>query len=457
MTQNLKFHKLNNALPNIQISQHTKIQQDYQDGCSTDRVINLVNKVKAKLKLVNNTPDARFNRQLQQFRILDTFVDTKTKLKKMNILNNRDLIESVKNYLIRRKIARQLGQEEADLEKIYEQYEVKFETEFDKAFLDSDCFLDLGLVKAPINKTKVLSQEKLQDLGKRAISQFQTSSEQMSSRDQVTKSQYDQNLFYYYVEDHIEQLKKEKEETENFIQKLGKTTKSTTNSGRGDEKRSTLIQQQKITQIDYDKELLKIVLQYGIDLNSTEYLEEEIYSAFKQKANDFIKSKINEAKVRHNHNIEEDQLKNKYQIRPQKKRISSMFEQQFFNFSKNYPPSKSRYQPESKEHTLTSGDRKSQMLQERMDNKKEKTLLLSQFNLKSKRIINMCNKDEQKLLYNEFIKDIQLMNLYLDEAITRTNFNRKLSQLGFTKEDQFLIKKQIVLPGSSVRNHYDNQ
>ncbi|CAD8196295.1 unnamed protein product [Paramecium octaurelia] len=456
MTQNLKFQKLNHALPNIQISQHTKMQQDYQDGCSTDRVINLVNKVKAKLKLVNNTPDARFNRQLQSFRILDTFVDTKTKLRKMNILNNRDLIESVKNYLIRRKIVRQLGQEEADLEKIYEQYEVKFETEFDKAFLDSDCFLDLGLVKAPINKTKVLSQEKLNEIGKRAISQFQTSSEQMSSRDQVTKSQYDQNLFYYYVEDHIEQLKKEKEETENFIQKLGKTTKSTTHLGRADDKRSNQPQQQKITQIDYDKELLKIVLQYGIDLNSTEYLEEEIYSAFKQKANDFIKSKINEAKVRHNHNIEEDQLRNKYQIRPQKKRISSMFEQQFFNFSKNYPLPKSRYQPESKELTLASGDRKSQM-QERMDNKKEKTLLLSQFNLKSKRIINMCNKDEQKLLYNEFIKEFQMMNLYLDEAITRTNFNRKLSQLGFTKEDQFLIKKQIVLPGSSIRNQQDNQ
>ncbi|CAD8123378.1 unnamed protein product [Paramecium sonneborni] len=457
MTNNLKFQRLNKALPNIQPFQYTNIQQDCQDGSSTDRVINLVNKVKAKLKLINNTPDARFNRQLQQFRILDTFVDTKTRLRKMNILNNRDLIESVKNYLIRRKISRQLGQEETDLEKIYEQYEVKFETGFDQAFLDSDCFLDLGLIKVPTHKTKLLSQDKLQDIGKRAISQFQTHNEQMSRRDQVTKSQYDQNLFYYHVEDHIDQIKKEKEETDNFIQKLGKVSKTTTHQEKGDGRRGTQIQQQKITQIDYDKELLKIVLQYGIDLNSTEYLEEEIYIAFKQKANDFIKSTINEAKVRHNHNIEEDQLKNKYQIRPQKKRISSMFEQQLFNFTKNYPPSKSRYQAESKEHTLQSENKKLQILQERMDIKKEKTLLLSQFNQKSKSIINMCNKDEQKLLYNEFIKDIQVMNLYLDEAVTRTNFNRKLSQLGFTKEDQFLIKKQIVLPGSNVRNQQDNE
>ncbi|CAD8120998.1 unnamed protein product [Paramecium sonneborni] len=457
MTKNLKFQKLNDALPNIQTFQHTKIQQDYQDGSNTDRVINLVNKVKAKLKLINNTPDARFNRQLQQFKILDTFVDTKTRLKKMNILNNRDLLESVKNYLIRRKIARQLGQEEADLEKIYEQYEVKFETGFDQAFLDSDCFLDLGLAKVPIHKTKLLPQEKLQDIGKRSISQFQTKCEQISSRDQQTKSQYDQNLFYYHVEDHIEQIKKEKEETENFIQKLGKVSLSTNHQDKGDERRGTQNQQQKIAQIDYDKELLKIVLQYGIDLNSTEYLEEDIYTAFKQKANDFIKSKINEAKVRHNHNLEEDQLKNKYQIRSQKKRISSMLEQQLFNTSKNYPLPKSRYQVESQEQTLQSENRKSQILQERMDIKKEKTLLFTQFNQKSKRIINMCNKDEQKLLYNEFIKDIQLMNLYLDEAIIRTNFNRRLSQLGFTKEDQFLIKKQIVLPGSFTRNQQDNQ
>ncbi|CAD8207708.1 unnamed protein product [Paramecium pentaurelia] len=438
MTINLKFQKLNDALSNIQLSQNTKLQQDYQDSCSTERVRKLVNKVKAKFKLINNTNDNKFNRQLQQFKILDTFIDTKTKLKKLNIINNRDLLESVKNYLIRRKIARQLGQQEAELEKIYEQYEVKFETEFDKAFLDSDCFLDLGLVKVPNNKSKMLSKERLQDYGRRAISQFQSTCEQMSNRDQVTKSQYDQNLFYYHVEDQIEQIKKEREETENIIQKIELSQEMESVGCR----------------LNYDKELYKIVLQYGIDLNSTEQLEEDIYTAFKQQANELIKSKIYEAKVRYNHNIEEDQLKYRYQIKPQKKKISTLFEQQLFNnISKQYPNHKSKYRPESNVHTLGSENRKSQMIQELLDKKKEKSIMLSQFNLKSKRIINMCNKDEQKLQYNEYIKDIQLMNLYLDEAITRTNFNRRLSQLGFTKDDQFLIKKQIILPGGIVRNN----
>ncbi|CAD8112641.1 unnamed protein product [Paramecium primaurelia] len=460
MTIHLKFQKLNDAFSNIQLSQNTKLQQDYKDSCSTERVRKLVNKVKAKFKLINNTNDnkqsslnnIRFNRQLQQFKILDTFIDTKTKLKKLNIINNRDLLESVKNYLIRRKIARQLGQQEAELEKMYEQYEVKFETEFDKAFLDSDCFLDLGLVKVPNNKSKMLSKERLQDYGRRAISQFQSTCEQMSIRDQVTKSQYDQNLFYYHVEDQIEQIKKEREETEKIIQKIGKSTKCRTQSGDG--KCGMQIQQQKITQIDYDKELYKIVLQYGIDLNSTEQLEEDIYTAFKQQANELIKQKINEAKVRYNHHIEEDQLKYKYQIKPQKKKISTLFEQQLFNnISKQYPNHKSKYRTESNVHTLGSENRKSQMIQELLDKKKEKSIMLSQFNLKSKRIINMCNKDEQKLQYNEYTKDIQLMNLYLDEAIIRTNFNRRLSQLGFTKDDQFQIKKQIILPGGIVRNN----
>ncbi|CAK65660.1 unnamed protein product (macronuclear) [Paramecium tetraurelia] len=455
MTKNLRFQKVNDALPIIQPSKSTKLQQDYQESCSTERVRRLVNKVKAQLKLTNNTHDVRFNRQLQQFKILETFIDTKTKLKRLNIINNRDLLESVKNYLIRRKVARQLDQQEADLEKMYEQYEVEFVTEFDKAFLDSDCFLDLGLVKAPNKKTKELSKERLQDLGRRAVSQFQGCCNQRSNRDYVTKSQYDQNLFYYHVEDQIEQIKKEREETENFLQKLGKSTKCKTQSG--EPQSGVQIEQQKPTQIDYDKELYKIVLQYGIDLNSTEQLEEDIYKAFKQHANEFIKSKINEVKIKHSQSIEEDQLKNKSQNKPQKIKISSMFEQQLLNFSKCNPPPKTRHRPENIIHTLPSENRKSQLIQELMEKKKEKTILLSQFNQKSKRIINMCNMDEQKLQYNEFIKDIQLMNLYLDEAITRTNFNRKLSQLGFTKEDQFQIKKQIVLPGGQVRNLRNNQ
>ncbi|CAD8102362.1 unnamed protein product [Paramecium sonneborni] len=448
MTINLKFQQLNDTFANISSQQNIKISYNLQNSCSTDRVRKLVNKVKAQSKQINNTHDIKLNRQLQQFKILDTFIDTKAQLKKLNILNNRDLLESVKNYLKRRKIARQLDQQEVELKKMHEQFEVKFETEFDKAFLDSDFFLDLGLVKVPTNKSKVLSKERLYNFNIRTISQYQSSCEQKSNRDQVTKSQYDQNLFYFYVEDHIEQIKKEKQEIDNWNQKIGKSIKCRTQTGDGN--CGIQVEQQKINQIDYDKELYKIVLQYGIDLNSTELLEEDIYLAFKQQANEFIKSKINEAKMKHNQNIKEDQLNYIYQIKAQKKKISSIFEQQLFNISKQlYPNPKSRYRTQSNLPSVASENRKSQIEQEQINKKKQKMMLLNQFNLKSKRIINMCNKNEQKLLYNEFITDMQLMNLYMDEAIIKTNFNRKLSQLGFTKEDQILTKKQILFPGES--------
>ncbi|CAD8129557.1 unnamed protein product [Paramecium sonneborni] len=203
----------------------------------------------------------------------------------------------------------------------------------------------------------------------------------------------------------------------------------------------------KLCDQDYDKELYKIVLQYRINLNSTEQFEEDIYQAFIYQANEFLKSKTNEAKAKHNQNIKEDQLKYKYQIKPQQEKISHKFEQQLLNISKQqYPNPNSRYIPEGNLHSVASKNKKSQIIQEQTDKKKEKMMLLNQFNLKSKRIINMCNKNEQKQFYNVLKTDMQFKNLQMDEALIKTKFNRKLSQLGFTKEDQILTNKQIVLP-----------